>query len=423
MIMDNEILEFLNRVSIAIFDNAPACFPKLNLQQKGGKYVSVLHRDGSEARTKGKEKTIIERCTYFAKIYETDDYQPDNLAAFYVKQNGGKLDVLRTICESVNIEYISQESAEHYEQKKEEEAEKERAINAARTALLFSEEGKATREYLKGRGYTSEQIVKCGFGYINADVKNQLSKFFDLPAAFGAPSHPLLITWKRDGQAVGLKARAIDSETTPKYIFCKGSFVAENLFLQDEIEFEKDAPRLVYLCEGEFDALAGHAQGLNIVASAGTLKEGQARILKQRIKAKTVCIIADNDNKADTADKDQAGNKEAAAARKILHEAGINVLRVSLPAETGDLDEYFNAQRHTREDFDALEREFASVTEARILGRAAKKDYDNHALTFFTLKEDFFALYNRLILKNAEIAIFRHFCQPADRCQGFGMIR
>ena len=87
--MDNEILDFLNRVSIAIFDKAPTCFSKLNLQQKGGKYVSVLHRDGSEARTKGKEKTIIEKCTSFAKIYETDDYQADNLAAFYVKQHGG----------------------------------------------------------------------------------------------------------------------------------------------------------------------------------------------------------------------------------------------------------------------------------------------------------------------------------------------
>ena len=101
----------------------------------------------------------------------------------------------------------------------------------------------------------------------------------------------------------------------------------------------------------------------------------------------------DNDNKADTADKDQAGNKEAAAARKILHEAGINVLRVSLPAEAGDLDEYFNAQRHTREDFDALKKEFASVTEARILGSIAKKDYYNTALTFLTLKKDFFDLY------------------------------
>jgi replicative DNA helicase len=394
--MDNEILDFLNRVSIAIFDNAPAYFSELNLQQKGGKYVSVLHRDGKEAKSKGKEKTIIERCTYFAKIYETDDYQADNLAAFYVKQyGGGKLDVLRPICEGANIEYISKESAEHYEQRKEEEAEKESAINAARTAL-FSEEGKATREYLQGRGYSQDQIVKCGFGYINADVKNQLSKFFDLPAAFGAPSHPLLITWKRDGQAVGLKARAIDSETTPKYIFCKGSFVAENLFLQDEIEFEKDAPRLVYLCEGEFDALAGHAQGLNIVASAGNLKEGQARILKQRIKAKTVCIIADNDKKRDTEEKEQAGNKEAAAARELLHKAGIEVLRVSLPAEAGDLDEYFNAHGHTREDFDALEKEFASVTEARILGRIAKKDYYNPALTFLTLKMDFFALYNSI---------------------------
>ena len=393
--MDN-ILDFLNRVSIAIFDNAPTYFSELNLQQKGGKYVSVLHRDGKEAKSKGKEKTIIEKCTSFAKIYETDDYQADNLAAFYVKQyGGGKLDVLRPICEGANIEYISKESAEHYEQRKEEEAEKENALNAARNAL-FSEEGKATREYLKGRGYTSEQIVKCGFGYISADVKNQLSKFFDLPAAFGAPSHPLLITWKRDGQAVGLKARAIDSETAPKYMFCKGSFVAENLFLQDEIEFEKDAPRLVYLCEGEFDALAGHAQGLNIVATAGPMKEGQARILKQRIKADAVCIIADNDKKENTADKDQAGNKEAAAAAALLHKAGINVLRVSLPAEAGDLDEYFNAQGHTREDFDALEREFASVTEARILGRIAKKDYDNPAITFLTLKKDFFALYNSI---------------------------
>jgi DNA primase len=221
---------------------------------------------------------------------------------------------LRPICKENNIEFLSKESEAEYQKRIEKEMALENALNAARNAL-FSEEGKATREYLQGRGYTSDQIVKCGFGYINADVKNQLSQFFDLPAAFGAPSHPLLITWKRDGQAVGLKARAIDSETKPKYIFCKGSFVSENLFLQDEIEFEKDAPRLVYLCEGEFDALAGHAQGLNIVASAGTLKEGQARILKQRIKAETVCIIADNDNKADTADKDQAGNKEAAAAQ------------------------------------------------------------------------------------------------------------
>ena len=395
MIMDNEILDFLNRVSIAIFDNAPTYFSELNLQQKGGKYVSVLHRDGKEAKSKGKEKTIIERCTYFAKIYETDDYQADNLAAFYVKQHGrGKLDVLRPICEGANIEYISKESAEHYEQRKEEEANKESTINAARTAL-FSEEGKATREYLQGRGYTSDQIVKCGFGYINADVKNKLSQFFDLPDTFGAPSHPLLIAWKKDGQAIGLKARAIDSTIKPKYIFCKGSFVAENLFLQDEIEFEKDAPRLVYLCEGEFDALAGHAQGLNIVASAGALKEGQARILKQRIKADAVCIIADNDKKRDTEEKEQAGNKEAAAARELLHKAGIEVLRVSLPAEAGDLDEYFNAKGHTRADFDALEREFASKTEARIIGRSAKEKYNTDE-TFLTLKKDFFTLYNSI---------------------------
>ena len=71
-------------------------------------------------------------------------------------------------------------------------------------------------------------------------------------------------------------------------------------------------------------------------------------------------------------------------------------MRVSLPAEAGDLNEYFQDQGHTREDFDALEREFASVTEARILERIAKKDYDNPALTFLTLKEDFFALYNSI---------------------------
>ena len=76
--MDNEILEFLNLVSIAIFDKAPTYFSELNLQQKDGKYVSVLHRDGKEAKSKGKEKTIIKRCTSFAKIYETDDYQKTN---------------------------------------------------------------------------------------------------------------------------------------------------------------------------------------------------------------------------------------------------------------------------------------------------------------------------------------------------------
>ena len=393
--MDN-ILDFLNRVSVEIFSRADTYFSDLNLQRKGDMFVSYLHRDGTEAEHKGEIKTKIKKpAPNYAIIHGTDEYNADNLANFYVKHNRGKLDVLRPICKENNIEFLSKESEAEYQKRIEKEIALENTLNAARNAL-FSEEGKATREYLQGRGYTSEKIVKCGFGYINADVKNQLSKFFDLPAAFGAPSHPLLITWKRNGQAVGLKARAIDSTMKPKYIFCKGSFVSENLFLQDEIEFEKDAPRLVYLCEGEFDALAGHLKGLNIVASAGNLKEGQARILKQRIKAKTVCIIADNDNKADTADKDQAGNKEAAAAAALLHKAGIEVLRVSLPAEAGDLDEYFNAQGHTREDFNALEKEFASVTEARILGRIANKDYDNRALTFFTLKEDFFALYNSI---------------------------
>ena len=392
--MDN-ILDFLNRVSVEIFSRADTYFSDLNLQRKGDMFVSYLHRDGTEAEHKGEIKTKIKKpAPNYAIVYGTDEYNADNLANFYVKHNRGKLDVLRPICKENNIEFLSKESEAEYQKRIEKEIALENALNAARNAL-FSEEGKATREYLKGRGYTSEQIVKCGFGCISADVKNQLSKFFDLPAAFGAPSHPLLITWKRDGQAVGLKARAIDSETTPKYIFCKGSFVAENLFLQDEIEFEKDAPRLVYLCEGEFDALAGHAQGLNIVASAGTLKEGQARILKQRIKAKTVCIIADNDKKRDTEEKEQAGNKEAAAARELLHKAGIEVLRVSLPAEAGDLDEYFNAKGHTREDFDALEKEFASKTEARIIGRSAKEKYNTDE-TFLTLKKDFFPLYNSI---------------------------
>ena len=393
--MDN-ILDFLNRVSVEIFSRADTYFSDLNLQRKGDMFVSYLHRDGTEAEHKGEIKTKIKKpAPNYAIVYGTDEYNADNLANFYVKHNRGKLDVLRPICKENNIEFLSKESEAEYQKRIEKEIALENALNAARNAL-FSEEGKATREYLKGRGYTSEQIVKCGFGYISADLKNKLSQFFDLPDTFGAPSHPLLIAWKKDGQAIGLKARAIDSTIKPKYIFCKGSFVAENLFLQDEIEFEKDAPRLVYLCEGEFDALAGHAQGLNIVASAGNLKEGQARILKQRIKAKTVCIIADNDKKRDTEEKEQAGNKEAAAARKLLHKAGIEVLRVSLPAEAGDLDEYFNAQGHTREDFDALEKEFASKTEARILGRIAKKDYDNPALTFFTLKRDFFALYNSI---------------------------
>ena len=135
------------------------------------------------------------------------------------------------------------------------------------TRALSSPSGAATLAYLRGRGYTDEDIKAMELGYCSSETASKVEG-----APYGAGStYVLAIPYRSGNSILGFKFRRIDGDKD-KYRNTSGLPKKASLFGLTGLRLtgngKKD--RDITVVEGELDALHAQRVGVeNIVAAAG----------------------------------------------------------------------------------------------------------------------------------------------------------
>lgn len=176
-------------------------------------------------------------------------------------------------------------------------------------------------QHLKGEGYTEDELVK-GFLCGRAQKSGNLFDMFRNRVMF-----PII---DLTGNVIGFGGRVMD-DSKPKYLNSSDTPAfkkSKNLFA---LNFAKDyCKEQLILCEGYMDVIALHAAGFqNAVATLGTaITSEQARIMAKYTKKVIISY-----------DSDEAGQRAADKAMRMLGEVGVDVRVLTLDGAK-DPDEY-----------------------------------------------------------------------------------
>lgn len=175
-------------------------------------------------------------------------------------------------------------------------------------------------KYMLSKGYTYEELVAgflCG--------KSDRGTYYD--AFRNRVMFPIIDV---SGNVIAFGGRVMD-DSKPKYKNSSDTPVfkkSRNLFALNFARLHcEDA---LILCEGYMDVIALHSAGFsNAVATLGTaITSEQARVMSRYTKRVIICY-----------DADEAGQKAAARALKLLEEVGLEVSVIQVPGAK-DPDEY-----------------------------------------------------------------------------------
>ncbi len=176
-------------------------------------------------------------------------------------------------------------------------------------------------KYMLSRGYTHDELVA---GYL-CRRKEDRGTVYD--AFRNRVMFPVIDV---SGNVVAFGGRVMD-DSKPKYLNSSDTPVfkkSRNLFA---LNFARQAcEESIILCEGYMDVIALHAVGItNAVATLGTaITSDQARMLARYTKKVIISY-----------DADEAGQKAANRALKLLEDVGVEVSVLSVPGAK-DPDEY-----------------------------------------------------------------------------------
>ncbi len=178
-------------------------------------------------------------------------------------------------------------------------------------------------DYMTKRGYTRDELVTA---YLAG--KTDSGRYYD--AFRNRVMFPIIDV---TGNVIAFGGRVMD-DSKPKYkntmdtpVFKK----SRNLFA---LNFAKNTGTdVLILCEGYMDVIALHASGFtNAVATLGTaITEDQARLMSRYTKKVIISY-----------DADEAGQKAATRAMKLLGDVGLEVGVIKVPGAK-DPDEYIKA--------------------------------------------------------------------------------
>jgi DNA primase len=219
----------------------------------------------------------------------------------------------------------------------------EQAATAYEQWLADAQRGRATREYLAGRGIAPETIrafrlglAPEGWDNLSTRLASRLGEDVLVQAGLAMRREGksgvydrfrerLMVPLISGGTVIGFGARALGDQQ-PKYlnspetpVYHKGSF----LFALDVARRAAETAGEVVVVEGYFDTIALHQAGIaHTVATSGTaLTADQARLLRRA--APRVAL---------TYDGDEAGQEAMMRSLAVLLAEGLEVLVVDLPA-------------------------------------------------------------------------------------------
>ncbi|MBE6635110.1 MAG: DNA primase [Ruminococcaceae bacterium] len=175
--------------------------------------------------------------------------------------------------------------------------------------------------YMTSKGYTKDELVQgflCG--------KSDKGTYYD--AFRNRVIFPIIDV---SGNVIAFGGRAMDNETKPKYKNSSDTPVYKKTRHVYALNFARHScAETLILCEGYMDVIAMHAAGFtNAIATLGTaITSDQARLMSRYTKRVIICY-----------DSDEAGQKAAVKALRVIGEVGLEARVVSVPGSK-DPDEY-----------------------------------------------------------------------------------
>ena len=192
-----------------------------------------------------------------------------------------------------------------------------------RFGLGYAPEGNALLEYLRGEGFTDDEIIESGMALRN-DRGNVYDRFRN------RLMFPIIDVRKN---IIGFGGRVLD-DSVPKYLNSPETAAfskSDNLFGLNLAKSTKE--NCLIFVEGYMDVISLHQNGIDCaVATLGTaLTTEQARRAK-RVKPEVIIAY----------DSDEAGQKATKRAIELLADAGLNV-RVLTMGASKDPDDYIKS--------------------------------------------------------------------------------
>jgi DNA primase len=252
----------------------------------------------------------------------------------------------------VEIVYDTAGGAEAADERKHTDEMKdlyERVAKSYHYILMKKPEGKAVKNYLKGRGVSEAMIERFNLGYAPADRrwlfdflsrKDYSAPFLSDSGLFGKKhtqssffSDRLMFPIRnREGKTVAFGGRLLAGDG-PKYLNSSESGIfrkRDNLFALDFALPEIRRAKEVFLVEGYMDVIAMHQAGItNTVAPLGTaFTEDQAKLLR-RYADRALLFF----------DTDDAGRKAIEKGIMTCTKAGLDCRVVAAEPETSDSQE------------------------------------------------------------------------------------
>ena len=310
-------------------------FPSMEFVDKGGKWISKYHIDGSISSSRDQ-----------SYIYKSGSKLHDNNGAevgifdFAMAQFGTDfMETLKRLCGVCNLQLP--EVDPEYRKRIEAAKQKQISLNASmerQKEALFTQEGKVVLDYLHNeRGYTDETIKNMGLGFLSANEAAKLTELGEeLPTNIA--EFPLSIPYTSRGKLRGFKFRYVTDEAKAKYGKAKYRNTKSLNGKMNALPYLYSPTNIqerVIIVEGELDALHAYAKGIkNIVAtSGGALSEETLSLLKENGTLKRVIFIPDNDQNGN-------GYDYVRKATSIVEEANLEAFVVTLPDGNKDIDEY-----------------------------------------------------------------------------------
>ena len=214
-------------------------------------------------------------------------------------------------------------------------------------------------DYMKEKGYTAEEMIDAGLA-----KKNDKGRIYDVFR--NRLMFPIIDV---RGNIIAFSGRALDADNPAKYLNSPETpvfYKSRNLF---SMNFAKQtaAKEGVILVEGQMDVISLYQSGFtNAIAGLGTaLTDEQARLIKRYAGQVFVCY-----------DSDEAGQKAAQKAIKILTEAE-NLVKVISLSGAKDPDEFI--QKKGVESFRKLIQSANESVEYQLL--RLRQQYDIYDLS------------------------------------------
>jgi len=249
---------------------------------------------------------------------------------------------------SYSLPPLSGDSSKHEAKRKREELLDASTEFFARE--LFTPRGRETLDYLKGRGYSEEEVRTMGLGHfpgaertleaLKAEAYSE-NEILDALGFLRARDDYKLVLPHRDitGRTLALWGRRIDSSTEAKYLPISEAEKSVPFNMNNA----RGATRAI-LVEGYLDALIASARRLRgVLAVMGTsLLDTQVETLK---KARITSLIF-------SLDSDEAGQAGTERSVEKAIKEGFRTYVLDLPEGFKDVDDYL--REHSLKDYEEL---------------------------------------------------------------------